>query len=274
MGGDPQWTPERLRPDCERCAGLCCVASVFTRSADFPVSKAFGEPCRNLDAGSRCRVHPELRQRGFNGCVAFDCFGAGQQVVAMTFAGRSWRDDPELATRQFAAYQKMLQLHELLWFLAEALRLDPQGPQAAALADAQREVRGLTGLDPAALLTLTLRETRGEINALLLSLSARLRARSGGLGPDHHRGDLLGARLRGRDLRRATLFAALLLGADLSGADLRGADLRVADLRGADLSGADLRGCLFVTQTQLEGARGDRRTRLPEVLTRPDSWLV
>ena len=90
----------------------------------------------------------------------------------------------------------------------------------------------------------------------------------------NHRGaDLIGKNLRSADLRGANLRSALLIGADLTRADLRLADLCAADLRGADLSGADLRGSIFVTQAQLEAARGDRQTRLPQPLARPAHWL-
>ncbi|MGW3479266.1 pentapeptide repeat-containing protein, partial [Streptomyces althioticus] len=56
------------------------------------------------------------------------------------------------------------------------------------------------------------------------------------------------------------------------GADLRDADLIGADLRGADLAGADLTGALFLTQAQLNAARGDAATTLPPSLERPAHW--
>jgi uncharacterized protein YjbI with pentapeptide repeats len=49
-------------------------------------------------------------------------------------------------------------------------------------------------------------------------------------------------------------------------------DLTGADLRGADLRGADLAQALFVTQAQLDAAKGDTGTRLPPSLTRPVYW--
>ncbi|HEY0638512.1 MAG TPA: pentapeptide repeat-containing protein, partial [Pseudonocardiaceae bacterium] len=58
----------------------------------------------------------------------------------------------------------------------------------------------------------------------------------------------------------------------LRGADLRHADLTGADLRGADLRGADLREALFLVRAQLDAARGDRATRLPTALGRPEHW--
>jgi uncharacterized protein YjbI with pentapeptide repeats len=64
----------------------------------------------------------------------------------------------------------------------------------------------------------------------------------------------------------------VLLGADLREADLRQADLLGADLRGADVSGARLDETLFLTQPQVQAARGDDATRVPGVLTRPAHW--
>ncbi|MFD9502720.1 pentapeptide repeat-containing protein [Streptomyces sp. NPDC060035] len=89
----------------------------------------------------------------------------------------------------------------------------------------------------------------------------------------NHRGaDLIGARMRGADLRGADLRGAYLIAADLRGADLRLADLIGADFRDADLSGADLMGTLFLTQAQLNAAKGDAATKLPPPLTRPTHW--
>jgi uncharacterized protein YjbI with pentapeptide repeats len=67
---------------------------------------------------------------------------------------------------------------------------------------------------------------------------------------------------------RGTYF----IGADLKGADLRLADVIGADFRGADLSGADLTGSIFLTQSQLDAAKGDLDTKLPPSLVRPAHW--
>jgi uncharacterized membrane protein len=67
-----------LRGDCERCVGLCCVASPFAASADFAIDKPAGAVCPNLEADFRCGIHARLRAEGFPGCTAYDCFGAGQ----------------------------------------------------------------------------------------------------------------------------------------------------------------------------------------------------
>jgi uncharacterized protein YjbI with pentapeptide repeats len=113
---------------------------------------------------------------------------------------------------------------------------------------------------------------RERVNALLLRASELARTGVPGRRKDRRGADLIGARLRGADLRGANLRGAYLIGADLQGADLRTADLVGADLRGADLRGADLTGALFVTQTQLESARGDATTAVPGHLRRPLHW--
>ncbi|WP_147371896.1 hypothetical protein [Henriciella algicola] len=112
-----------LEADCSQCAALCCVLLPFDKSEAFAFDKAGGEPCKHLDGCNACRIHEQLSERGFKGCVAFDCHGAGQRVVQEVFAGRSWRDDPTLMTRMGRAFHTMRRIHELLLLLREAARL-------------------------------------------------------------------------------------------------------------------------------------------------------
>src|SRR2546421_13112310 len=89
-----------LKPDCERCCGLCCVAPAFAVSPEFAIDKGPGEPCPNLTKDFRCGIHDRLRVEGFRGCVAYDCFGAGQKVTQVTFNGRHWRGSPGTAAQK------------------------------------------------------------------------------------------------------------------------------------------------------------------------------
>lgn len=259
----------RLRADCSRCFALCCVASGFTRSADFAFAKPAGEPCRHLGEAFGCTVHDRLRDLGMPGCTAYDCFGAGQQVAQVTFGGHDWRERPETGPQMFAALAVMRDLHEMLWYLTEArslrpaveLRPDLDRAYDATLALTRATAEELTGLDVDA--------HRHGVAELLRRTSALVRVEP---GPDHRGADLAGRRMRGADLRGADLRGALLVGADLSGADLRLADLIGADLRGADVAGADLGTSLFLTQFQVNAARGDAATRLPAALERPSHW--
>ncbi|WP_276356140.1 pentapeptide repeat-containing protein [Cohnella caldifontis] len=269
-----------LSADCERCFGLCCVALPFAASADFAIDKDAGKPCPNLGDDFRCGVHDTLRERGFRGCTVYDCLGAGQKVSQTTFGGRDWRRAPETAKPMFDALPIMRQLHEMLWYLAEAMDREPARPIRDQIRRALEETERLTLLEPDALLALDVSAHRAEIAPLLRRTSELVREealRQMNPAPKHpkQRGrglDWIGAKLAGADLRGADLKGACLIAADLRNADLRFADLLGADLRDADLGGADLTGALFLTQPQLQSAKGDARTRLPDTLTLPDHW--
>ncbi|SFD55972.1 Uncharacterized protein YjbI, contains pentapeptide repeats [Actinopolyspora alba] len=261
-----------LRADCSNCFGLCCVALPFAVSADFPVDKEAGTPCGNLLADFGCGIHPRLREEGFAGCVTFDCFGAGQRVSQHTFEGTDWRRAPHTARAMFDSFGMMRQLHELLWYLTEALELARPRELREELRAAFDRVEGLTELSAEALVALDPNALRDEINPQLLRTSELAREGLPAYGVNHRGADLLGADLSGAELRGASLRGACLIGARLSGADLRTADVIGADLRGADLAGADLRGSLFLTQPQVNAALGDARTGLPETFSRPAHW--
>lgn len=265
-----------LEPDCGSCFALCCTALGFSRSTDFAIDKPAGEPCPNLsEATFGCTIHAELAPRGFRGCTAFECFGAGQHVAQGTYAGQSWRAVPDSTTQMYAVFIVMRQLHEYLWHLTEARRAAPDLALRTELADAVREMTALTEQPAAALVGLDVELLRPAVAAQLAEVSETVRATLPAHPPHpalRRRPDLVGAQLDHADLRGADLRGAYLIGADLTGADLRLADLLGADLRGAELAGADLSTCLFLTAMQLGSARGDRRTRLPPTLTRPDSW--
>ncbi|MGA4875104.1 pentapeptide repeat-containing protein [Streptomyces lydicamycinicus] len=261
-----------LTSDCGSCFGLCCVALPFAASADFAIDKDAGRPCPNLQQDFRCGIHSDLRPRGFTGCTVFDCFGAGQKVSQVTFDGQDWRRAPGTARQMFDVFPVMRQLHELLWYLAEALTRPAARPVHADLRAALEKTERLTQGSAEELMELDVPAHRGEVNALLLRTSELVRAEVPGRKKERRGADLMGARLKGANLRGANLRGAYLIAADLKGADLRTADLIGADLRAADLAGADLTGALFLTQSQLNAAKGDAATGLPRSLSRPAHW--
>ncbi|KUM99851.1 oxetanocin A resistance protein [Streptomyces yokosukanensis] len=274
-----------LRGDCARCFGLCCVALPFAASADFALDKPAGKPCPNLRQDHRCGIHADLREKGFTGCTVYDCFGAGQKVSQLTFGGQDWRTgSKEHARRMLDVFPVVRQLHELLWYLNEALALPAAGSLRPDLRRALEETERLTRQSPGELAALDVAAHRQQVNVLLLRTSELARAGAGGgkpakggrkagsKGKDRRGADLIGARLRGADLRGASLRGAYLIAADLTGADLRDADMIGADLRDADLTDADLTGAFFLTQPQLNAARGTTATKLPRTVTHPPHW--
>jgi uncharacterized protein YjbI with pentapeptide repeats len=121
----------------------------------------------------------------------------------------------------FAVFFVVRRLHELLWYLTEALAIPATRPLEAELQAAMAETADLAGGGGGGgaevLSTLDLTDHWQRVNELLRKAAGLSRAASRGPALDRR-------------------------GADLIGADLRVVDLRGADLRGASLIGADLRG--------------------------------
>jgi hypothetical protein len=84
--------------------------------------------------------------------------------------------------------------------------------------------------------------------------------------------DLTGAYLQRAHLNRADLSGADLSRADLGGAYLSGAVLDGAYLSGAVLDGADLSKARDLSQQQINSAFGNKETKLPPNLKRPEHW--
>ena len=265
-----------LKSDCNNCFGLCCVALPYAKSADFPFNKDGGEPCRNLCSDNRCNIHDQLREKGFSGCVSYECFGAGQHVSKTIYDGGDWRNKSERAIEMFAVFPLVQQLHEMLWYLNQALSLRETQSFHSSLQNIYEETLKLTEKAPEEILKLDIVAHRSKVNVLLLKTSEVFREDlikknkkkriKNGL-------DYLGANLIGADLQGCSFRGTLMIAANLSHADLRKADFIGADLRDADLSNANLTGAIFLTQSQMNSAKGNIHTKIPNFLEKPDHWL-
>jgi uncharacterized protein YjbI with pentapeptide repeats len=271
---------KELRIDCEKCFGLCCTALYFSASEGFPTNKDAGKPCINLQSDFTCSVHKSLRKKGLKGCIAYDCFGAGQKVAQVTCGGCDWKQAPESAKQMFEAFLIMRQLHEMLWYLTEAFILQTDLDIKEKISFLLENTERLTLLDIDSLLAVDVEAHRTKVNVLLKNTSklVRTKYRSRKCTPSRKRNanfsslDYFGADLRKTNLRGADLRGACLIAANLRGVDLSGADLIGADLRDADLSGANLINSIFLTQSQINTAKGDSCTNLPKMLVRPTYW--
>lgn len=106
-----------LKADCSACVALCCVIPPFDALQGFGFDKPAESPCRHLCTDHRCGIHDALIERGFAGCVAFDCLGAGQRLTSLAvarFGSADWRARPEVARWLFDAYPRMRQAQEWL----------------------------------------------------------------------------------------------------------------------------------------------------------------
>ncbi len=266
------------QPDCENCFGLCCVALPFGKSSEFAEDKEGGKPCRNLRGDYRCGIHDKLRTKGFKGCTVFECFGAGQKVSQFTFKGVSWQGKEAVAKDMFKVFPIMQQLHEMLYYLEEALQLHATKEIRQELETIFQKTSRLTELKPQELMEINIPETRVIVNALLVKTSELLRQKiivekgERSKGRKKKGSDLIGANLRNLDLRGESFRGAWLIAADLRKADMRYVDFIGADLRDADIRGADLRNSIFLTQVQLNAAKGDKDTKIPPALIQPAHW--
>lgn len=274
----PAFDRQSLRPDCGNCFALCCTAFGFSRSADFAIDKPAGSPCQNLATDFSCTIHDSLRPRGFRGCTVFDCFGAGRNVSQGFFAGKSWIEAPDTKGAMFAAFKAARQLHEMLWYLAEAQRRTFDPDVADRTERLRNTIEKAVSCDLAKLLATDVQDLHSQVRSTLMEVSSEVRASYFAAGDDHLEStlkagaDLMGKNLRSRRLCGADLRGAYLIAADLRDSDLSGADLLGADLRDARIDGADLSKAMYLTQPQLNAARGSHRTLLPTDLEIPSHW--
>lgn len=130
----------------------------------------------------------------------------------------------------FEVFLIMRQIHELLWYLTEAITLQPARPIHSALSSMLDETERLSHLSPDSLMELDVAVHRENVNTLLLKTSELVRAEAR-RGQKAHSG-------------RQKTFG-----------------------RGADLTKS-----IFLTQAQLNVAKGDTSTKLPSSLTYPKHW--
>jgi len=167
--------------DCARCASLCCVATSFEASDDFAFDKPAGAACPHLGVDHLCTIHGSLVERGFRGCAAYGCHGAGQRATREHAAALDG------GARRSEAFLRLRVVHELLWYLTEAARLCPasHGDLREAIA---REVDALDALaaEPR-LFTEDLDERSATAHALLRRVGDAVGGR-GGLRPREAQG--------------------------------------------------------------------------------------
>jgi len=269
------YRPE-LTSDCEQCFGFCCRALYFKASDGFPVDKEAGVRCPNLNHEYKCMIHSQLQALKMKGCMAYECFGAGQKVAQMM-------KDSKSAIEMFETFHKMKQLHEMLWYLADAREAALHAPDSLKekLQRMDERIHKLTMEKPDIIRSTDIDDLGRETDELLTSFSKWFREAiknqdSNALRNKKALGrslDLIGAKLTGSNLRGQNLKGAYLIAADLRNSDLTGVDLRGADMRDAELSNANLEGSLFITQNQINSARGNSKTKLPVWISRPVQWV-
>lgn len=261
-----------LKADCKNCFGFCCIALFFSKSEGFPVNKDAGKPCPNLNVDFKCKVHNNLSKLGLKGCIAYDCFGAGQKTAQVTYGGNDWIKHPETADEMFKVFLIMHKIHEMLWYLTEAYLFVPSPELEKTL----NETIEITNFKAEAILKFDIDKHRDKVNNILLKTSKLIQSRyKSKKAPLMYKKlfggafDMVGKDLRKADLAGENLSGAYMIAANLTGVDLSGTDLLGADLRDADLSDTNLTNSIYITQGQINSAKGNKGTKLPKYITMP-----
>lgn len=261
-----------LRGGCANCHGLCCAALYFSKLDGFPEDKAAGTPCRHLAPDFGCNVHPLLADMGLRGCMAYDCFGAGQLVASGIYSGCDFLSSPQLAMQIFSVFHKVCGLRQMLWYLTEAKFVIAAAVMHDEISTLIAENERITQLSPEEILAFPTDPYKTAVDTVLKKTSETVRSSISGSHKRKKSYDLIGKNFKGAVLHGEDFSMSLLIGANFKNCVLYGANFLGADIRGADFSGADLRECLFLTEWQLNSANGSLATQIPDSLCLPDSW--
>ncbi|MGN1033911.1 MAG: pentapeptide repeat-containing protein [Intestinibacter sp.] len=270
----------KLKIDCENCFGLCCVALFFSKSDGFPKDKIAGKPCINLQPDFRCSVHKNLRKKGLKGCMSYDCFGAGQKVAQVTFKGHDWTKSPDISNKMFDVFLIIRQLHEMLWYLIDASTFISNDNIKNELNSIIAETEKLTKLDEQSIINIDIDKHRIKVNRILKQVNGFVKEKVSDEKIKNSKNkkalkegyDFIGRDLTNTNLIGANFAGALLIASNMKNTNLKGANLIGADLRDADIRGANLEDSMFLTQSQVNTARGNSRTKLPKSLSMPSYW--
>lgn len=260
-----------LKIDCKKCSGLCCTALYFSKTEGFPNDKPAGKPCTNLMSDYGCAVHNKLMQYNLKGCMAFDCLGAGQKVTSDIYGGVSWKNQPERAEEIFRVFLAVWQLHQMVWYLAEAAAIVPAEELADQITALIGEYQNMTALSPMEILQIDIEEYRTRVNKILKK-AGELVVQSVAPGKTDKRSDNMGRNFKKANLNGWDFSMSLLIAANLEGCSLYGTNFLGADMRDTNIQNADLRESIFLTQAQVNAARGNEHTKLPDTLSRPIAW--
>ena len=260
---------KKLKIDCEKCSGLCCVALYCTKTDGFPANKEDGIPCKYLISDFRCNIHSELADKNMRGCLAYDCFGAGQKVTQDCYPNVTWKTNHEKASEIFEVFLIVFQLHQMEWYLLESLTLITNKLLQANIEALISENEQITNQSSDEILQFDIEKYRLKVNQVLKQVSEMITIDS---ADEAHSKDFFGRNFNKANLNAKNFSMALMIAANLEGCSLQGTNFLGADMRDANIKNTDLSSCVFLTQMQINSAKGNHNTKLPEKLSYPVSW--
>jgi len=262
---------ENMKSDCSKCSGLCCTALYFSKMDGFPKDKVSGQPCVNLLKDYRCKIHSQLEKQNMKGCIGYDCFGAGQQVTQVIYQGQTWNDIPNQSTEIFDVFIMVFQLYQIRYYLIEAMTLISAKPLEQSIKCLIEENIKMCHDHPQSILSLDLEQYRHRANHILKQVCKLLQQ---SIHSENKKvpANLLGGNFKGQDMSGADLSTKLLIAANFEKSLFHGTIFLGADTRDSNFNNADLSEAVFLTQGQVNSAKGNRYTKLPYHLDYPPTW--
>lgn len=263
---------EPYKINCEKCCGLCCVALYFTKSDGFPKDKEAGVACENLQTDYKCKMYSKLSKQGLKGCMTYDCFGAGQFITRHLKSLPNWFIiSPKEAVKIFNSYLVVLKVHQTLWYLLQCLILclpQLEKEQAKSLIN---EGSSLIEKPFEILSALDTQSFCEKSNVYLRRICAIYQTGVRDVNKMQVN-NYMGKNMQRKNLARIDFSISLLIAANLVQANLYGANFLGADMRDTNICDTDLSQCLFLTQFQINSAKGNSNTILPPYLHKPKTW--
>lgn len=262
---------EKLKIDCSKCSGLCCTALFFSKIDGFPENKVAGKPCIKLKNDYYCKIHNELEKRNMKGCMSYDCFGAGQHVTQCIYKGETWQTSKEHSQEIFDVFIITFQLYQIRYFLEESILVISAKELRNDIEKLINEDETICNSTPQNIINFDIKSYRNRVNSILKQVSASIlkcfkNSANGKLT------DFLGRSFKKRDMSGLDLSMKLLIATNFDSCKFDGTIFLGADTRDTNFSNADLREAVFLTQGQINSAKGNRSTKLPNHLDYSVTW--
>ena len=260
----------RLVSDCSRCSGLCCIALYCFKSDGFPQNKPIGKPCINLMDNFKCRIHNDLENKGMKGCIGYDCFGAGQYLTEDVYCGVTWKTQLERVKEICDLYMLIYRMFQLRFFLYESKKLASSEILLPEIEQLLKENDVICKQSIEEMLQYPIDSYQDKVNHILKKSCVELNKFLGVIKGTET--NFLNRNVRGKNLSGFDFNMKSLIASDFRDCKFKGATFIGTDTRDANFDGADLREAVFLSQGQVNAAKGSRRTKLPKHLKYPVTW--
>ncbi len=255
---------EEMKADCSQCCGLCCAALYFAKMDGFPYDKQAMEACHYLLEDYRCQIHPQLVEKGLSGCIGYDCFGAGQFITQIRYKKETWKQNKEIEKEMFEVFPIVFQLFQIRYYILEAKRIAKDATSISKLQYLYNENELIANAPTSELLQFSLDEYRASVNKIIKDVLRNLH-----LKRVNH---CLGKNFAKQNLDSNDFTMTLLIATNFEGCQFGKSVFLGADTRDANFKNADLSQALFLSQEQVNRAKGNCDTKLPKHLSYPITY--